>query len=173
MNNPAFSAMSNEQPANSGVARDDRKDLAEHLSKALASFYVLYHKTHAYHWNVTGPMFYSVHKLTDDQYNDLASAIDDVAERIRSIGFAAPVGLRAYLDHSVVSDVEGFKPARGMVEELAQDHLAVARQLRGVVEEAEKVGDVFTADLLTARIGAHDEAAWMLNSLIVEGNETA
>lgn len=173
MNSPAFTAVSNELPANSGVARDDRKTLAEQMGKALASFYVLYHKTHAYHWNVTGPMFYSVHKLTDEQYNDIASAIDDLAERIRSIGFATPIGLGSYLNDSVVSDVKGLRSAGDMVLELAQDHQAVARQLRDIVEEAEKVDDVYTADLLTARIGAHEEAAWMLNALIVEKAESA
>ncbi len=173
MNNPAFDAVSEELPVRTGIARDDRRELARELGKALASFYVLYHKTHGYHWNVTGPMFYSVHKLTDDQYQDLAEAIDAVAERIRSIGFAAPVGLSAYLKDSVVKDVDGLSSARDMVAELANDHQAVAKQLRDVVERAEGVDDVYTADLLTARIGAHEEAAWMLNSLIVDGAEAA
>ncbi|MGF1543486.1 MAG: Dps family protein [Parvularculaceae bacterium] len=162
----AFSSMAKELPANSGVARDDRKELAAHLADALANMYVLYHKTHAHHWNVTGPMFYSVHKLTEEQYTDLAEAIDAVAERIRSIGFAAPVGLSAYLESSAIKDVDGIKPAGDMVAELAQDHLTLATRLRDMVESAEKVGDVYTADLLTARIGVHDEAAWMLNALV-------
>jgi len=173
MSNPAFDAVAKELPVDTGVAREDRRELARDLGKALASFYVLYHKTHGYHWNVTGPMFYSVHKLTDDQYEDLADAIDALAERIRSIGFAAPVGLGAYIGDSVVKDVDGLKPAGEMVQELAEDHQKVAAQLRDIVEKAEKADDVFTADLLTARIGAHEEASWMLNALIVDGVEKA
>jgi len=171
MSTPAFDAISKELPVDSGVARKDRKVLAGEMGQALASMYVLYHKTHAYHWNVTGPMFYSVHKLTDDQYQDLAAAIDDVAERIRAIGFLAPVGLGAYMKDSVIEDAAEVRPAADMVKELAADHQALAKQLRAVVERAEEAEDVFTADLLTARIGAHEEASWMLNALVVD--ETA
>jgi len=171
MSNDSYSVRAKELPAVSGVAREDRKALAAHLGGVLASTYVLYHKTHAYHWNVTGPLFYSVHKLTDAQYQDLARAIDAIAERIRSIGFAAPVGLTAYVGDSVVDDVAGSPNAGEMVAELAQDHQSVAKYIRSVVEEAEKAEDVFTADLLTARIGVHEEAAWMLNALRVQNAE--
>ena len=151
-----------------GLARADRKQLAEHLNKVLASTYTLYAKTHVYHWNVAGPLFYSVHKLTDDQYHDLASAVDAIAERIRAIGFAARGGFDAFRDNGCVDDVkESVISARNMVDELASDHQKIAHQLREAVTEADKVGDVYTADLLTSRIGAHEEAAWMLEAILV------
>lgn len=157
-----------ELPVRTGVDRKDRKMLAELMGRALASTYVLYHKTHAFHWNITGPMFYSVHKMTDDQYEALASAIDEIAERIRAIGFRTPTGLSAYVQESMVEDDTDIRNPVDMINQLAKDHQTVASQLRDAVGEAEKVDDVYTADLLTARIGAHEEAAWMLNALIVE-----
>lgn len=163
-----FTARGRELPADTGLDRTDRKELAKMLGEALASTYVLYHKTHAYHWNVAGPLFYSVHKLTDEQYQELASAVDDIAERIRAIGFAAPTGLEAYTRNSVVSDVKGIPVAGDMIAELADDHQRIAASMRQMVEEAERVEDVYTADLLTGRIGVHEEAAWMLNAMLVE-----
>ena len=155
-----------ELPVKTGIDRKDRKMLSELMGRALASTYVLYHKTHAFHWNITGPLFYSVHNMTEDQYNSLAEAIDDIAERIRAIGFRAPTGLAAYIADSRVEDVVDDKDAEGMIRQLANDNQLVATQLRDAVMEAEKVDDVYTADLLTARIGAHEEAAWMLNALV-------
>lgn len=163
-----FKARGKQLPADSGLIRGVRQKLAAQMGRALASTYILYHKTHAYHWNVTGPMFYSVHKLTDDQYQDLAHAVDDIAERIRALGFAAPIGLTRYAGDSVVSDPTDIPMAGEMIAELARDHQSVAAELRGMVEQAEQAGDVFTADLLTARIGIHEEAAWMLNAMLVE-----
>ncbi len=157
-----------ELPIRSGVDRKDRKMLAELMGRALASTYVLYHKTHAFHWNVTGPMFYSIHKMTDEHYQDMASAIDDIAERIRAIGFTAPTGLSRYVSESRISDETDLEDAVSMAMQLARDHQEVAAQLRDAAKEAEKVDDVYTADLLTARIGAHEEASWMLNALIVQ-----
>ncbi len=152
-------------PAKTGIAQADRKHLAELMGRALASTYVLYHKTHAFHWNITGPLFYSVHKLTDEQYQSLASAIDEIAERVRAIGFPAVTGLKNYLEQSVVSDDTAITDANEMIGQLAKDHQAVAAQLRDAAAEAEEADDVYTADLLTARIGAHEESAWMLNAL--------
>ncbi len=169
----AHETASTELPMDTGVDRDHRRELATELGKALASCYVLYHKTHAYHWNITGPLFYSVHKLTDEQYEDIAKAIDDIAERIRSIGFAAPTGLGNYLQESIIEDAPGIKSAGDMIKELAEDNQAVARQLRPIIHKAEEVEDVYTADLLTARIGAHEEASWMLNALVVDKLESA
>ncbi|MEM1103107.1 MAG: DNA starvation/stationary phase protection protein [Pseudomonadota bacterium] len=154
-----------------GGAREDRRELAALLGKALASTYVLYHKTHAYHWNVTGPLFYSVHKLTDEQYQNLADAVDEIAERIRALGFATPVGLSSYMSNSIVDDVKGAPPAAEMLRVLAEDHRAVAAQFTDIVEIAEKHDDVYTADMLTARIGFHEEAAWMLNAQLAEGED--
>lgn len=152
-----------------GLRRGDREKLAELLNEALASTYVLYAKTHTYHWNVAGPLFYSVHKMTDEQYEDLAQAIDDLAERIRALGFPAKGGLRQFLDTSMLDDCTDSVPTAGtMVANLARDHQALAVQLRKAVAEAERVDDVYTADLLTSRIGVHEEASWMLEAMIAE-----
>lgn len=160
-------------PVDTGIGEDQRRKLAADLGNVLATSYVLYHKIHAYHWNITGPLFYSVHKLTDEHYKDIAQAIDAIAERIRSVGFATSTGLRKYLEDSVVDDVTGTPSATDMIQELAQDHQSIARQMREVVDHAEKINDVYTADLLTARIGAHEEASWMLNALIIDELEAA
>ncbi len=155
-------------PQTTAVSEENRRKIADMLGEVLSSTYVLYHKTHGYHWNVAGPLIYSVHKLTDDQYNDLEGAVDDIAERIRALGMPAPMGLGGYVKASAIEDVSGFPDAGDMIRELAHDHLAVADQMRPVVEAAEDVKDVFTADLLTARIGVHEEAAWMLNAIVAE-----
>lgn len=168
MPNDPLNARAEELPVNTGIDKKDRKVLAEHLGDVLASTYVLYAKTHNFHWNVAGPLFYGVHKLTDEQYNDLAKAIDEIAERTRAIGFPALRGLGTYIERSAVSDTSKIPDTRKMVEILAKDHQAVAGQIREAVGEAEKAHDVYTADLLTARIGFHEEAAWMLNAILAE-----
>ncbi|WP_138511686.1 Dps family protein [Maricaulis alexandrii] len=164
----ALKARSESIPVESKVDAKKRAEIAAGIGRALASTYVLYHKTHGFHWNVTGPLFYSVHKLTDDQYQDLAEAVDDLAERIRALGEPAPMGLDGYLRDSVVEDVNDFPDVEGMVKQLARDHLAVADQMRDIVARADSAGDVYSADLLTARIGVHEEAAWMLNAIALK-----
>lgn len=151
-----------------GFTDDQRTAISEKLTKALASTYVLYHKTQAFHWNVTGPMFYSVHKMTEGQYEDLAEAIDDLAERIRTLGAAAPMGLSQYIENSVVTDDSDFPATGEMLTALAEDNQRVASLMRDAVETAENANDVYTADMLTARIGAHEEAAWMLTAIAAE-----
>ncbi|MEO0981422.1 MAG: DNA starvation/stationary phase protection protein [Pseudomonadota bacterium] len=164
----ALKARAEKLPLDTQVPKRDRQALSALLGKTLASTYVLYHKTHGFHWNVTGPLFYSVHKLTDDQYRDLAVAVDDIAERIRALGSAAPMGLSNYLADTSIDDVADFPDAGGMLNELAADHLTLADLMRDVVKAAEEVNDVYTADLLTARIGVHEEAAWMLKAITVQ-----
>ncbi|WOI53065.1 DNA starvation/stationary phase protection protein [Parvularcula sp. LCG005] len=161
-------SMKQDIPVKVGIDQKDRKKLAQKMGAVLSSTYVLYHKTHAFHWNITGPMFYSVHKLTDDQYLALAEAIDEIAERVRAIGFPTPVGLGNYIKDSVVDDVAALPEPEAMIKQLAEDHQSISRQLHEAVEEAEELNDVFTADLLTARIGAHEEASWMLSALIAK-----
>ena len=150
----------------SGVAREDRAALAECLSQALANSYLLYLKTQNFHWNVVGPMFYSVHKLTEAQYEDLAEAIDDIAERIRAIGFIAPGSFEQFRALGMLEEETGTPDTQAMIKQLALDNEACSRTLRAAVEEAEKVEDVKTADLLTERIGQHEENTWMLTALI-------
>lgn len=148
------------------VAYQKRLSLAEKLSTVLASTYVLYHKTQAVHWNVTGPMFVSVHNLTETQYEDLAEAVDNIAERIRALGAFVPIGLSLYAKNSIVIDNIDANNTMSALTQLADDHIAVANEMRGLVDVAEKVNDVYSADLLTARIGAHEEAAWMLRASV-------
>lgn len=147
-----------------GYTEEQRKAISEKLTKALASTYVLYHKTQAFHWNVTGPMFYTVHKMTEAQYQDQAKAIDALAERIRTLGSAAPMGLAQYIENSVVTDAQDFPAAGEMLTALAEDNQRIASLMRNAVATAEQANDVYTADMLTARIGAHEEAAWMLSA---------
>ncbi|NNU17253.1 DNA starvation/stationary phase protection protein [Parvularcula sp. ZS-1/3] len=161
-----------EHVVESGLDRDGRKELCDMLGGALASTYVLYHKTHAYHWNVTGPLFYSVHNLTEEQYEDMAAAIDELAERIRALGFPAPIGLKAYTEQSTISDVTETPDAGTMIRELALDNQHIAGSMRKIVEKAEEIGDSFTADFVTGRIGTHEENGWMLSALAMGDERT-
>jgi len=153
---------------NVGVGRDTREKLAGQLNECLATSYVLYSKIHQYHWNVAGPLFYSVHKLTDEHYQNMAEAIDDLAERIRAIGFPVEPGLGNWLKTSAVADTTSIPSARDMVAEMSQDHQKAAEQFRKVSEEAHEAGDLYTHDLTTGRIGFHEEAAWMLNAMLAD-----
>jgi starvation-inducible DNA-binding protein len=161
-----------EHVVESGLDRDGRRELCNMMGEALASTYVLYHKTHAYHWNVTGPLFYSVHNLTDEQYKNFAMAIDEIAERIRALGFPAPVGLKHYYEKSTIEDVTGIPDAGTMLRELALDNQHIAGSMRKIVEKAEEIGDSFTADFVTDRIGTHEEFSWMLSALAMGDERT-
>ncbi len=149
-----------------GIDQKDRAALAEHLGKALADNYLLYLKTQNLHWNVVGPMFYGVHKLTEAQYQDMAEAIDDIAERIRAIGFPAPGNFEAYKKVTSIKEAPSEFDATAMIAELANDNETCSRSFRKAVSEAEKLDDVKTADLLTERIGQHEENTWMLRALV-------
>lgn len=149
---------------NTDLKSDDRVDMAEKLGDVLASTYVLYQKTQSVHWNVTGPMFVSVHKMTEAQYEDLAESVDDLAERIRALGAKTPVGLSTYINSSIIDDQTEWGDVDAMLRQLSSDNIAVANQMRKFVKTAEEANDVFTADLLTSRIGALEEASWMLSA---------
>ncbi|MDZ7909371.1 MAG: DNA starvation/stationary phase protection protein [Gemmobacter sp.] len=139
-------------------------NIADGLTQALADTYRLMFKTHAYHWNVEGPLFHSIHVLTEGQYNDLFKAADVVAERIRALGYLAPWQLADIIKGSVVEDASKLPSAQDMVADLAADHEAIAKRLRDVIEVAEKGNDPVTADLLTARCAFHEKSAWMLRA---------
>ena len=142
----------------------DRKQIAEELGKLLADSYTLYLKTHNYHWNVTGPMFHTLHTLFEEQYTELATAVDDVAERIRTLGYKAP---GSYTEFSKLSDVKeetGSPKAEEMVKNLAADHETVSQQAHRIVKLAGEVGDEGSVALASARIEVHEKAAWMLNA---------
>lgn len=149
-----------------GIERSDRRDLARHLSRALADTYVLFIKTQGFHWNVAGPLFYSLHKMTEEQYEDLYQAADTIAERIRSIGFPAPGSYAQFTELSSLQEEQGVPTAEQMIRQLADDNETVARVMREAVAEAEKADDVKTADMLTERLGQHEENVWMLRALL-------
>ena len=155
------------QPVNIGIDESDRAAIADGLSKLLADTYTLYLTTHNFHWNVTGPMFTSLHAMFMQQYTELWNAVDPVAERIRSLGFPAPGSYRQFGQLSSVPDVPATPPkALEMVALLVAGHEAVARTARSIFPLADRAGDEPTADLLTQRLTVHEQTAWMLRSLL-------
>lgn len=151
-----------------GIPEKNRKEVAEGLSRVLADSYTLYLKTHNYHWNVTGPMFQTLHAMFETQYTELAVAVDDIAERIRSLGYPAPGTYAAYAKLSSVKDEEDLPDAREMIRRLVVAHETVASTARSVFPKAEECNDEVTADLLTQRLQVHEKTAWMLRSLLEE-----
>jgi starvation-inducible DNA-binding protein len=147
-----------------GIAEADRKEVADHLARLLADTYTLYLKTHGYHWNVTGPMFRSLHLMFEEQYMELRDAVDEVAERIRALDHPAPASYAELGRLSSVADDEGTPVAMEMVRRLVLGHEAVIRGARALVKVAEAAGDVASADLATQRIQIHEKAAWMLRA---------
>ena len=151
---------------NIGIAEQDRAAIAEGLSRLLADSYTLYLKTHNFHWNVTGPMFNTLHLMFESQYGELALAIDAIAERIRALGFPAPGTYAAYARLSSIKEEEGVPSAEEMIRQLVQGQEAVTRTARSIFPLLDKVSDEPTADLLTQRMQIHEKNAWMLRSLL-------
>lgn len=147
-----------------GIDPDERLKIAGGPSRLLADTYTLYVKTHGYHWNVTGPMFRSLHLMFEEQYVDLAEAADVIAERIRALGEIAPGSFSEFSELSSVPDAGGAPAAMDMVRQLVSGHEGVTKTARTVVEIAESAGDVATADLATERIEIHEKTAWMLRA---------
>ncbi len=149
-----------------GLGDEARKQLSEGLSRLLADSYTLYLKTHNFHWNVTGPMFQTLHLMFEQQYNELSLAVDAIAERIRALGHPAPGSYAAFSRLASVKEAEGVPSAREMIRQLVEGHEAVIRTARGIFPPAEKAGDQATADLATRRLEVHEKTAWMLRSLL-------
>ena len=149
-----------------GIEEEDRKTLAGELSRLLADTYTLYLKTHNFHWNVTGPMFQTLHLMFEQQYTELAIAVDTLAERIRSLGHPAPGSYAAFTRLATVTDTDTVPKATQMIELLVEGHEAVVRTARRVLQAAEKAGDQATADVVTQRLQIHEKTAWMLRSLL-------
>ncbi len=150
-----------------GIKEADRKKITEGLSHLLADTYTLYLTTHNFHWNVTGPMFTSLHTMFMTQYTELWNAVDPIAERIRSLGYPAPGSYAQFGKLSSLPDAPAKPPkALDMVSILVTGHEAVARTARGIFPLADKAGDEPTADLLTQRLTVHEQSAWMLRSLL-------
>jgi starvation-inducible DNA-binding protein len=166
MANRLFATRAQEAPIDIGVDRSDRKQLAHAISTVLADTYVLYAATQSVHWNAAGPLFYSVHKLTETQYEDMADAIDTLAERIRAIGFPAPGGLNRMVALSGMENRPEPQTTEEMIRLLIDANEHCAKTLRDAVKSAEACDDVKTADLLTERIGQHEENSWMLRALL-------
>ena len=154
---------------NIGISEADRSAIAEGLSRLLADTYTLYLTTHNFHWNVTGPMFNTLHAMFMQQYTDLWTAVDPIAERIRALGHYAPGSYADFGRLASVPDVPAQPPkAMEMVRILVKGHEAVARTARELVPTADKAGDEPTLDLLTQRLDFHEKTAWMLRSLLEE-----
>jgi starvation-inducible DNA-binding protein len=151
---------------NIGINDEDRKKLAEGLSRLLADTYTLYLKTHYFHWNVTGPHFNSLHTMFETQYTELAVAVDDIAERIRAIGFPAPGSYKEFLKLTSIPESEGVPDALAMVQQLVEGQEAVIRTAREFFPVTEAARDEPTADLLTQRMQIHEKTAWMLRSIL-------
>jgi starvation-inducible DNA-binding protein len=143
---------------------DNAPEVAKGLATALADTYRLLFKTHAYHWNVEGPLFFPIHKLSEMQYENLFAAADELAERIRALGLLTPASLSEITKLSVVKDKDSLPSAQVMVEDLAADHEAIAKRMREVISMADEDNDPVTADLLTGRCAFHEKAAWMLRA---------
>ncbi len=156
------------QKLNIGISDTDRKQIADGLSHLLADSYTLYLKTHYFHWNVTGPMFQTLHLMFETQYTELALAVDLVAERIRALGHFAPGSYSEYAKLSSIKETQGIPRAKDMIRELVEGQEAVVRTARSIFAAAEKAADEATADLLTQRIQLHEKTAWMLRSLLEE-----
>jgi starvation-inducible DNA-binding protein len=149
-----------------GIAEGDRKQIAEGLSRLLADSYTLYLMTHGFHWNVTGPMFQTLHVLFMEQYTELWTSLDLIAERIRALGHPAPASGRLYGKLTSISEPEEVPNANGMIRHLLSGHEAAIRTARQAFPAAEKAQDQATMDLLTQRLQVHEKTAWMLRSLL-------
>jgi starvation-inducible DNA-binding protein len=149
-----------------GIEREQREKIAGGLSRLLADTYTLYLKTHNFHWNVTGPMFSTLHLMFETQYNELALAVDLIAERIRALGLPAPGSYREFGKLTSIKESEGSPDANQMIRELVAGQEAVVRTARSVFPDADAAHDEPTADLLTQRMQIHEKNAWMLRSLL-------
>ena len=152
-----------------GIKDSDRKKIADGLSGYLADAYTLYLKTHNFHWNVTGPMFNSLHTMFETQYTEQWTALDDVAERIRALGYNAPGSYREFVNLTSIAEEPGLTDSadwREMVRQLVVGNEAVCRTARKVLANADTAGDDPSVDLLTQRLQTHEKYAWMLRSLL-------
>ena len=149
-----------------GINQQDRKTIAEGLSKLLADSYTLYLKTHNYHWNVEGPLFNSLHMMFEEQYQELATAVDEIAERIRALGEYAPGSYSAFAELTRIEEERKHPAAEDMVRNLVRAHEAVVATAKEAFPAADDAGDEPTCDLLTQRMHVHEKTAWMLRSMV-------
>lgn len=151
---------------NIGIEQSDRKAIAEGLSKLLADSYMLFLKTHNYHWNVTGPMFNSLHIMFEEQYTELFTAVDEIAERIRALGEVSPGTFAEFSKLTTIQENAAPIAAEEMIKDLVAGQEAVTKTAREILSVADDANDEPTVDLLTQRMQLHEKNAWMLRSLI-------
>lgn len=149
-----------------GIDEQTRREIGQGLSRLLADTYTLYLKTHNFHWNVTGPMFNTLHLMFEQQYDELALAVDAIAERIRALGFPAPGSYKQFSELTSIPEEAGVPSAEEMIRQLVKDQETVVRTARSIFPVVDKANDEATADLLTQRLQIHEKTAWMLRSLL-------
>ncbi|MFC5513841.1 Dps family protein [Massilia jejuensis] len=152
-----------------GISNEDRAKIVESLSTVLADAYMLYLKTHNFHWNVTGPMFSSLHVMFEEQYTEQWTALDDIAERIRALGHFAPATYKRYAELSNITEEPDVLSAKDMIRQLVDGNEILTRTLRAGVKVADELDDFPTADMLTTRMEVHEKNAWMLRSFLEQG----
>jgi len=152
-----------------GISTKNREAIADGLAHLLADSYSLYLKTHGFHWNVTGPMFNTLHLMFMDQYTELWNALDPIAERIRALGFPAPASYSQFMKLASIQEETGTPAAEDMIRQLIAGQEAVIRTARKLFPKVDKAGDEPSADLLTQRMQIHEKNAWMLRSLLETG----
>lgn len=149
-----------------GIEENARNAVAEALNATLADTYSLYMKTHAYHWNVTGPQFQTLHVMFEEQYREMWEALDEIAERVRALGVFAPTSGKQFAELSAIDNADTTPPKSDeMIKRLLSDHETLIKRAREGLDIAEKAGDAASEDLLTVRIQTHEKTAWMLRSL--------
>lgn len=151
---------------NIGIEKEQREEIAQGLSRLLADSYTLYLKTHNFHWNVTGPMFTTLHTLFETHYTELALAVDEIAERIRALGIPAPGSYKQFAELTSIEEETGIPSAEEMIKQLIEGQETVARTARSIFPLVDAANDEPSADLLTQRMQAHEKNAWMLRSLL-------
>jgi starvation-inducible DNA-binding protein len=149
-----------------GLSKEQRQEIAGHLSSLLADSYTLYLKTHNFHWNVTGPLFNTLHTMFEVQYTELAAAVDEIAERIRALGIKAPGSYREFSALTSIREAKGGETAEEMIRELVEAQETIVRTARSAFPAADSASDEPTADLLTQRMQIHEKNAWMLRSMM-------
>ena len=151
---------------NLGINEQDRVNISAGLSRLLADSYTLYLKTHNFHWNVKGPLFNTLHLMFEEHYTELATAVDEIAERIRALGVRAPGSYREFAELTSITEAEGDEPAEEMIRQLVIGQETVVRTAREIFPAADAANDEPTADLLTQRMQIHEKNAWMLRSML-------
>tara|TARA_B100000965_G_scaffold330042_1_gene293674 strand:- start:93 stop:563 length:471 start_codon:yes stop_codon:yes gene_type:complete len=151
-----------------GIPTEQREEIAQGISRVLADSYTLYLKTHNFHWNVTGPMFQTLHTLFETQYTELALAVDEIAERIRALGVYAPGSYSQFAQLATVKEETSVPKAQDMIRQLVADNEAVVRTAREVLPKAQNANDEASVDLLVGRMSVHEKTAWMLRSLLAD-----